>query len=333
MPVFDRKGRSCAASARASSRTRTASTSGPTIASIWPTPPTARSQVLARRVRCSSRSASRIAGRRRATTTAIIGRSHTAVRRSATRRSCSCPEQRHLRLGRVRQCPRPPVREAGQLLDSWGGPGTGPGEFNIPHGVFVDRHGTVYVSDRENDRIQRFSLGGDFLGEWTDVRRPDDVFVTDDDVVYVAELGRRAGRVPGMDAPSATTVASRVTIRDLDGRIRLDNRHRRRPRLHPCAAGNFFAAHGITVDRHGQRLRRRGGLRRAEQGRCPRRRRLGAADVPCIPGLPPGLRPVTSQPRESFLITRGIEVLERDHHHGANRGGRSSIRSAQSRTS
>jgi len=39
--------------------------------------------------------------------------------------------------------------------------GTGPGEFNVPHDVFVDRDSRVYVLDRENNRWQVFSEDGE----------------------------------------------------------------------------------------------------------------------------------------------------------------------------
>src|SRR2546425_907276 len=31
--------------------------------------------------------------------------------------------------------------EAGELISSWGAPGAEPGQFHIPHGIFVDSHG------------------------------------------------------------------------------------------------------------------------------------------------------------------------------------------------
>ena len=49
----------------------------------------------------------------------------------------------------------------------WGKRGTGPGEFNTPHIVRVDSHQNVYVSDRENNRIQIFDSNGKFLRQWT----------------------------------------------------------------------------------------------------------------------------------------------------------------------
>jgi sugar lactone lactonase YvrE len=33
----------------------------------------------------------------------------------------------------------------------------------------VDESGTIYVADRENGRVQRFTLDGKYLGEWTNL--------------------------------------------------------------------------------------------------------------------------------------------------------------------
>lgn len=55
----------------------------------------------------------------------------------------------------------------GQRVREWGKAGTGPGEFDQPHGIAIDRAGVVYVADRKNGRLQRFDLAGRFLGEWT----------------------------------------------------------------------------------------------------------------------------------------------------------------------
>jgi DNA-binding beta-propeller fold protein YncE len=55
------------------------------------------------------------------------------------------------------------ITPSGAVLHRWGGPGTAPGEFNVPSGVAVDAHGRVYVSDSGNGRIEVFSRGGRFL--------------------------------------------------------------------------------------------------------------------------------------------------------------------------
>lgn len=54
---------------------------------------------------------------------------------------------------------------AGELVKQWGTAGTGPGQFNLPHGLAL-RDGVIYVADRQNGRIQRFDLDGKYLGEW-----------------------------------------------------------------------------------------------------------------------------------------------------------------------
>jgi DNA-binding beta-propeller fold protein YncE len=59
----------------------------------------------------------------------------------------------------------------GQRVKVWGSAGTGPGQFNIPHGIANDGK-TLYVADRGNSRVQRFDLDGRYLGQWTNFGRP-----------------------------------------------------------------------------------------------------------------------------------------------------------------
>lgn len=53
----------------------------------------------------------------------------------------------------------------GKRVKQWGTPGTGPGQFHLPHAIQVDDKGTIYAADRENGRIQEFNFDGKFLGE------------------------------------------------------------------------------------------------------------------------------------------------------------------------
>lgn len=59
----------------------------------------------------------------------------------------------------------------GRRVKVWGGPGSGPGQFNIPHGIAAQEN-TLYIADRGNSRVQRFDLDGRYLGEWTHLGRP-----------------------------------------------------------------------------------------------------------------------------------------------------------------
>jgi DNA-binding beta-propeller fold protein YncE len=75
----------------------------------------------------------------------------------------------------------------GTVIKSWGKKGTGPGEFNEPHGIALDSQGRVFVADRVNSRIQIFDRDGKFLAEWKQFGRPSAVFIDKDDVMYVAD--------------------------------------------------------------------------------------------------------------------------------------------------
>jgi hypothetical protein len=52
---------------------------------------------------------------------------------------------------------------AGELLDQWGKPGTGPGDLDHPNGLAVGDDGTVYVSDSNHARITAFTPEGEVL--------------------------------------------------------------------------------------------------------------------------------------------------------------------------
>jgi len=75
----------------------------------------------------------------------------------------------------------------GNFLLMWGKLGSGPGEFNAPHGLAMDRRGRLYVADRSNSRIQIFDQQGKFLAEWRQFGRPSGIFITRDDMLYVAD--------------------------------------------------------------------------------------------------------------------------------------------------
>ena len=134
----------------------------------------------------------------------------------------------------------------GTLQHSWGAPGDAPAQFHVPHGIAAARDGRVLVADRENSRLQFFSPDGSYLEEWTDVVRPCEVFVDANNLVYVAELGKRAGLYPWMK-PDPASAGGRVSIFDSKGALlaRWGNAD------DPCAPDGFFAPHDIWVDSRG----------------------------------------------------------------------------------
>ncbi len=135
---------------------------------------------------------------------------------------------------------------SGKLIRSWGEPGTGPGQFHLPHAVFVARDGRVLVADRENDRIQFFSAEGEYLDQWTHVQRPTDIYIDRDELVYVSELWWRVGQSSFVHGPIKYDLPGRLSVLDLKGNVLL-----RWCSADRCAAGNFIAPHTLCVDSRG----------------------------------------------------------------------------------
>ena len=146
----------------------------------------------------------------------------------------------------------------GKLLFSWGEPGSGPGQFILPHGIAVDSAGLVYVADRENSRVQIFKPDGEYLREWGWLNRPYDIFIDDQDMLHIAEGGfhnymmkRAEGPLPAHDQtmiypPCGHSPIARVTVCDPEGKIAAQVGGE-----NPVLPGNFVAPHGIWVDKQG----------------------------------------------------------------------------------
>jgi sugar lactone lactonase YvrE len=65
--------------------------------------------------------------------------------------------------------------------------GSAAGEFDLPHTVFFDQRGRLFVGDRSNKRIQIFDQDGRFLDRWTQFGSPSGIFITADDTLYVVD--------------------------------------------------------------------------------------------------------------------------------------------------
>ena len=93
---------------------------------------------------------------------------------------------------------------AGAFLGAWGREGDGPGEFLNPHAVDVDAAGRVYVSDRDNARVQVFDREGTLL----------EAFATEAPV-YACVADAPRGRLVTTDylVRDTTVVGSRISAR------------------------------------------------------------------------------------------------------------------------
>ena len=131
----------------------------------------------------------------------------------------------------------------GRHLKTWGGPGSGPGEFNLPHNICCDAHGLVYVADRENHRVQIFSADGGYVAEVRNMHRPSGLAITPgaDPRCIVGELA------PYMEVNRMTpNLGPRVSVLDIRGKLlsRIDGGAGLGP-------GQFVSPHSIALDSHG----------------------------------------------------------------------------------
>ena len=78
----------------------------------------------------------------------------------------------------------------GNLLFSWGEPGSDAGQFNLVHNICTDADGWVYVADRENHRIQVFDGNGKYETQWNNLHRPCGLCMpyTHKPVCYIGEI-------------------------------------------------------------------------------------------------------------------------------------------------
>ena len=75
----------------------------------------------------------------------------------------------------------------GRYISSFGSPGTGPGQFKVPHSLRVSSDGRVFVCDRENNRVQVFTAEGQYLSEWTDFKGPMGIHIDSNQIAYVTD--------------------------------------------------------------------------------------------------------------------------------------------------
>ena len=133
----------------------------------------------------------------------------------------------------------------GDLKSSWGAPGDGPGQFNVPHGIGTDGE-RLYVADRENSRVQIFSPDGKLITMWKDLARPAQVYVDKNGNVFVFELGFHTGVFP-WHSPDKSKPGSRMSVFDREGNLLT----RWGGNGFPKTPEEFYAAHDVVLDSAG----------------------------------------------------------------------------------
>ena len=129
----------------------------------------------------------------------------------------------------------------GKHVVSWGAPGVDPGEFQIPHNVVIDRDENIYVTDRENYRLQVFDANGNLKAIWQNIYRPQALCMGRDQTVYIGEM------LMEPDLRDFPKVGHRLNAYNLKGE--------RLARIGDAELGDgpnqFIAPHGFGVDSRG----------------------------------------------------------------------------------
>jgi DNA-binding beta-propeller fold protein YncE len=115
----------------------------------------------------------------------------------------------------------------GDIIQSWGSPGAGIGQFEIPHDIWVYKDGRVFVVDRQNNRIQIFTPDGEYIEQWMGFKRPCSIYIDKRNLIYITELH------------------ARMSILDIEGNVisRWGGEESKTP-------GLFIAPHCAWVDSH-----------------------------------------------------------------------------------
>jgi len=87
--------------------------------------------------------------------------------------------------------------KTGKFIKEWGKLGTGPGEFDQPHGLAMDSRGRLIVGDRNNNRVQIFDQDGKFLEETKAFSRLSGIYIDKNDTLYGADSESSLTSHPG----------------------------------------------------------------------------------------------------------------------------------------
>ncbi|MDA1296669.1 MAG: peptidyl-alpha-hydroxyglycine alpha-amidating lyase family protein [Chloroflexi bacterium] len=130
----------------------------------------------------------------------------------------------------------------GKHIKSWGESGSKPGQFSLPHNICILGADRVAVCDRENFRVQIFTLDGDFVDQWH-IHHPMSIThgKNGDTSLYVGEM------IPPSVQRGVRNLGARVAVLSKDGEF-----------LQHCGAplpgqgpDQFTAPHGIATDSEG----------------------------------------------------------------------------------
>ena len=134
----------------------------------------------------------------------------------------------------------------GELIQSWGEPGEGLEQFNLPHSVWIHTDGRVFVCDRENSRVQIFSPAGNHLDVWNMAGRPQELVIDKNNHVFITARFWIAGARTLAGKVMTESTPSHICICDLEG-----NPLAKWGAMNYGEMDSFVSAHGQCIDSQG----------------------------------------------------------------------------------
>ena len=100
----------------------------------------------------------------------------------------------------------------GKYLLHWGKRGSGRGEFQLPHNIVVDARDRVYVTDRDNRRIQVFDAEGKYVAEWRDTGGVSALAISGSQHIWTGGVLRSLDGKPVARLPSEVPTAHGIAV-------------------------------------------------------------------------------------------------------------------------
>ncbi|MBN9590524.1 MAG: hypothetical protein BGN85_03830 [Alphaproteobacteria bacterium 64-11] len=114
----------------------------------------------------------------------------------------------------------------GRYLGQFGARGNGRGQFQLPHNLVIDARGRIYITDRDNQRVEIFDADGKYAGEWDNIGGNSSLVLTPDQHIWTGIVlrdldGRAIERLPTAKNPHGAAVAANgdVYLGLLDGHV------------------------------------------------------------------------------------------------------------------
>jgi sugar lactone lactonase YvrE len=110
----------------------------------------------------------------------------------------------------------------GSFIARFGSTGQGHLQLSAPHSIAMDTGGSLFIADRDNNRILIWDQDGNYIDQWAQFGRPSGVYIDLTDTIYVADSESwgpdNPGWKKGIRIGSARTGQVHYFLEDIESR-------------------------------------------------------------------------------------------------------------------